>query len=393
MRILALTAILSAISSGEMTVFVVVKYPQSNVGQTQSFGLGGTAPLDWGNFLQLSNTATNTWSASFKIPDFFLNASNPTWSMDMKVVVQPQQIFQMGANHREIFHHSSGNTAHVSIYPYFQTPSGATQTLKQIWSPQLNNSRDVWLYIPPVMVENPFAVSTHTLIMHDGQNLQPTPNSPPDYMGNWSVATHIDDLIAAEKIEQVFVVGPYNTGENRINEYTYSKDPQYGGGEGDLYLDFLQHTLLPRVQQQFNLCTEKRCLGILGSSLGGLISCYAGVTRPHVYGVVGCMSSSFWWNNGDFLSTIIPRLTASETQRYYVDCGDSGDSDDDLQDTSQVATAFAASRKGLMLGVNYFWYLQRGGQHNEAFWSKRFHHPMQWLYGHAAVWNNGLGAL
>jgi predicted alpha/beta superfamily hydrolase len=228
--------------------------------------------------------------------------------------------------------------------------------------------------------------------MHDGQNLQPTPNSPPDWMGNWSVATHINDAINAETIDQVFVVGPYNTAD-RINEYTYSVDPEYGGGQGDLYLDFLTQTLLPRVKAAgYNICTEKQCLGIMGSSLGGLISCYAGVTRPTVYGTVGCMSSSFWWNNGDFLSTIMPRLTQSSSQQYYVDCGDSGDTDDDLADTSVVSSAFVASQKGLTLGINFYWYLQRGGQHNEDFWSSRFHHPLAWLYGHAAVWNNDITA-
>ncbi|RYE84066.1 MAG: hypothetical protein EOO65_02880, partial [Methanosarcinales archaeon] len=46
--------------------------------------------------------------------------------------------------------------------------------------------------------------------------------------------------------------------------------------------------------------------GMLGSSLGGLLSCYAGWTRPDTYGFAGCMSSSFWWNNQDFNNTIIP---------------------------------------------------------------------------------------
>ncbi len=40
----------------------------------------------------------------------------------------------------------------------------------------------------------------------------------------------------------------------------------------------------------------------------GLITCYAVWTRPGVWGGFGaCMSSSFWWNNQDFNTTILEK--------------------------------------------------------------------------------------
>lgn len=98
----------------------------------------------------------------------------------------------------------------------------------------------------------------------------------------------------------MIIVGPYNT-RDRNNEYTYSYDASEGfGGKGDLYLDWLEQTLIPLIKSKFRVDIQRDSLGILGSSLGGLISCYAGWTRSTVYGKVGCMSSSFWWNNQDF---------------------------------------------------------------------------------------------
>jgi hypothetical protein len=41
---------------------------------------------------------------------------------------------------------------------------------------------------------------------------------------------------------QIIIVGVDNT-DRRMDEYTYSKDPTYGGGEGDHYLDFLEKTV------------------------------------------------------------------------------------------------------------------------------------------------------
>ena len=87
---------------------------------------------------------------------------------------------------------------------------------------------------------------------------------------------------------------------------------QYGGGGGNHYLDFIEQTVMPLVQKLLRVTafplpshTAKRW-GMAGSSLGGLITCYAAWTRPTVWGsFAACMSSSFWWNNQDFNTTVL----------------------------------------------------------------------------------------
>jgi predicted alpha/beta superfamily hydrolase len=104
-------------------------------------------------------------------------------------------------------------------------------------------------------------------------------------------------MIIEGLMDEIIIVGPYNT-MDRNDEYTYSFDPSEGfGGKGDLYLDWIESTLIPLVQDNFRVDIQRDTLGIMGSSLGGLISCYAGWTRSEVYGKIGCMSSSFWWND------------------------------------------------------------------------------------------------
>jgi predicted alpha/beta superfamily hydrolase len=50
----------------------------------------------------------------------------------------------------------------------------------------------------------------------------------------------IDPLIYNGIIEEVLVIGAWNTAD-RMNEYTYSFDSSEGfGGKGDLYLDFVE---------------------------------------------------------------------------------------------------------------------------------------------------------
>jgi predicted alpha/beta superfamily hydrolase len=82
---------------------------------------------------------------------------------------------------------------------------------------------------------------------------------------------------------------------------------------------------MPQVQKWLNGRLLPGRYGIGGSSLGGLISCYAAYTRPEIYDRSICMSSSFWWNNEDFLNTILKSKT---DEKLYLDSGDSGTSQD-----------------------------------------------------------------
>lgn len=79
-------------------------------------------------------------------------------------------------------------------------------------------------------------------------------------------------------MEEVLVIGVYNTAD-RINEYTYSYDKsEEAGGKGDLYLDFLEKELIPAIKDKYRFNPKlPRKFSMIGSSLGGLISCYAGV--------------------------------------------------------------------------------------------------------------------
>jgi len=378
---LALAAVLgvvTATATSACDLTIDVWYPSSNLPANPTFSIAGTPPLNWNNpWGPLTQVATDHWQAVIPLSTDNLNASLPQWEVAFKVLVDG--VYELGANHRITATYPQ-TAVNKTIYPYFETAEGATFTINNVYSPQLNNTRDVWIYAPPAMVENTYFWAENVIVMQDGQNLAPL----------WNVTNHVNSLIDQQLMEQLFIIGPYNT-PDRIGEYTYSKSKYYGGGKGDIYLDWVQDTLVPLVATKFQIRTAQPNLAIGGSSLGGLISCYAGITRPHIYSKMICMSSSFWWNNADFHSTIIPQLTDTngKTQSYYLDSGDSGNSDDDIHDTSIVSTSFLTSLKGFTLGKNFFWYCLRGGQHNEYYWSERFHHPMQWLYMRPAVWNWG----
>lgn len=82
---------------------------------------------------------------------------------------------------------------------------------------------------------------------------------------------------------------------------------------------------MPEMQKRYRIEISQKRWAMAGSSLGGLLSCYAGWTRSQVYGRVACMSSSFWWNNEDFMSAIIKKGSAPEQKPViYLDSGNAG---------------------------------------------------------------------
>lgn len=173
----------------------------------------------------------------------------------------------------------------VAIYPWFWSHSGNYEVIGSVYSPQLNNTRQIVVYTPPSYYENTLKTMNNVLVMHDGQNLF----NPATSFGGiaWGCDTTIDQLVVEGLMEEVMIIGVYNT-PDRLDEYTYIYDPCYttdfrgncvgGGGKGDLYLDFLIETAVPYVVDKgYRMDIERNNLGIMGSSLGGLISCYAGI--------------------------------------------------------------------------------------------------------------------
>ncbi|CAA9257208.1 MAG: putative alpha-dextrin endo-1, 6-alpha-glucosidase [uncultured Adhaeribacter sp.] len=98
---------------------------------------------------------------------------------------------------------------------------------------ELGRTRRIWLYVP--VDYNRKKKKYPVLYLHDGQNLFDAYYS---YSGEWGVDETLDTL-ARTGGPQVIVVGIDNGGEERINELTPYANPEYGGGDGEKYLQFI----------------------------------------------------------------------------------------------------------------------------------------------------------
>lgn len=125
-------------------------------------------------------------------------------------------------------------------------------------------------------------------------------------------------------------------------------------------------------------------------SQGGLISCNAGVTRPNVYGKMGCMSSLFWWDAQHFQLQLLPSSATTannETSTIYIDAGTTGSLGGEAQCAvySKQVYEYLQQEKGFVANQNVYLYIDVGGQHNEASWGSRFHVVMEALYSSKTV--------
>jgi predicted alpha/beta superfamily hydrolase len=355
---------------------VNVQYP-SNI-NTNSFYLRGSdeCGLNWDNGLELikSNNSTNLWSLDLTCNDLPNN-----YILEVKVLVQ-DKVWMLGANH----HINASSVSDTAIFPWFYNTKGTMNVIKNIYSSQLHNYRDVIFYFPPSFNENTLKSYKNVLIMHDGQNLFDPKTAP---YGSWNCQKSLDSTIISGTTDEIVIVGAYNT-PDRNNEYTYVYDPSEGfGGKGDLYLDWIEDSLIPLITNEpsYRLEIQRETLGILGSSLGGLISCYAAWTRPNIYGKYGCMSSSFWWDNQDFQNNILLEQSPKEPlPSIYMDSGNG--SVCEVKCTLYTSQIYEyMSLAGFKPDDNLFQYVQDGGEHNEASWGSRFYIPIQDLYPSSSV--------
>jgi predicted alpha/beta superfamily hydrolase len=185
------------------------------------------------------------------------------------------------------------------------------RSLKNVWSPQRRNRREVDVYLPSSYESG---IRYPVVYMMDGQNLSDPATA---FAGTWDLEAAIDRL-AWRGIEAIYV-GVHHAGPGRLNEYSPFPDARHGGGGADEYLAFLVKTLKPRIDRMFHTRRDREATTILGSSMGGLVSLYAFFRYPSVFGRAGVLSPSIWFGHGAILDFIAEAMPPQG--RLYLDVG------------------------------------------------------------------------
>ena len=233
------------------------------------------------------------------------------------------------------------------------------------YMPQLNRKRRIWIYLP-----KGYATSSKiypVLYMNDGQNLF---NEKTAAFGEWGIDECLDTL--QKKIDrECIVVGIDHGTDKRTTEYNPFDSPQFGKGEGKPYVDFLANTLKPYIDTKYRTKKGPENTYIAGSSLGGLISLYAVMQYPNVFGGAGVLSPAFWiapaiFSRADTFST-------ASMPRFYLYAGGK-ESTTMVSDMQRMADILQKKERYILRKV-----VNPLGQHNETTWRQEFADFYKWL--------------
>lgn len=261
------------------------------------------------------------------------------------------------------------------------TVVGNLKVLPDLYSPQLLNSRDILVHLPPSYERS----QKHypVLYMQDGQNLFDNHTS---FAGEW----HVDETMEAlaPKGLEAIVVGIPNAGIARLDEYSPFFESHLGGGQGEQYLAFLIHTLKPLIDRDFRTRPEPEHTAILGSSMGALISLYAFFHHPEVFGLAGVMSPSLWFAGGKIYDYI--KQVGFAPGRIYLDAGtrELGDGQGLWNASRDRSRRYYASvrrmqrllvKKGYQIRRDLLYVEEKWARHEEGAWARRLPKAIRFL--------------
>lgn len=274
----------------------------------------------------------------------------------------------------------------ASVAATRQTPEslGDLRVLPGIFSPQLGNTRDLLVWLPPGYRESQAAERRYPVIyMQDGQNLFDDETS---YAGSWGVAETMTAL-AAEGLEAIVVAVP-NMGVERLHEYSPFASPGVSRGRGRLYVDFLADSVKPLVDALFRTRPQRESTTVLGSSLGATISLFAFFERPQTFAAAGAMSPALQMADWAMLRYIEERPLVPG--RIYLDIG----SNEGARArpgllflrfltrpySARVRAAYRSLlSKGYRAGRDLLLVEEKGGFHNERAWGRRLPGALRFL--------------
>lgn len=257
--------------------------------------------------------------------------------------------------------------------------TGRIDTLEGVDAPQLGNQRRVFVWLPENYDANPserYAV----LYLHDGQNLFDATTSAAG--AEWGLDEAAARLQADGRMRRAILVGIANT-PDRMKEYSPYPDRGFGG-DADKYLAFLLETLKPRIDRAYRTLPDRANTFVGGSSMGGLVSLYAVLKHPDVFGGAAVMSPSLRWARWKILDAVETHEFRHPV-RIWLDIGtaEGSRSSPDAEVTQAVADcrrlAEILRSKGLKDGESLAYEEAAGAIHHETAWATRADRVLQFL--------------
>lgn len=188
----------------------------------------------------------------------------------------------------------------------------------------------------------------------------------------------LDGLLCTGAIRPVVAVAIATHASTRADHYVPQRsrlgDVEFGG-LGDVYLDVLEHEVLPALRRKLpgvNLAEGPAGRVLVGFSIGAISALYGALARPHVFGNAIGLSPSAWVGEG-FLTRLVRERNAV-TSRIAADVGD-GERQPIRDHCRDLFAELRARGNGHVLAQEV------GGVHHEDSWRERLPRLLQHVVG------------
>ena len=247
--------------------------------------------------------------------------------------------------------------------------------MRNMYQQEVVLDKQISIYLPPSYNETENSVRFPVVYLQDGIDLVS------------QVFNLLSHKFRVKELPELIIVGIEPN--NRIHEYTPwpaaslrgAGHPGFGG-KGVEYVAYITDVLKPHMDKTYRTLADPEHTGIIGASLGGLVSLYAGYLRPDVFGKIGALSASFWYEG--MLSFIETNpLPLHHGGKLFLSVGSlEGVYKENIQRHMVPYTLRAHERlleKGLTPEQLKF-VLVEGGTHDDVFFAKQFIEALHWMF-------------
>ncbi len=250
-------------------------------------------------------------------------------------------------------------------------------TIDDFHAEKLNNNRAIYIYLPPGYYENR-SQSYPVLYVQDGKGAF--------YLSDWSqeslsLQLKADELIRGGRIEELIIIGISNAGDQRMSEYAHWNGVENGvtiEGNGVQYEDFIINEIKPFIETNFRVLTGRENTGLMGASIGGLVSFNMGLRHPEMFSKVALQSPYLGWGKETLLAKIKEGEYRGEKHlKIWMDM--SVEEQDFIGPMQRVIDALI--EEGYRPDDELTVYMAPEGRHSEASWGERVDKVLICLYG------------
>lgn len=242
--------------------------------------------------------------------------------------------------------------------------------------PQLDTERTIWVYLPPTyesdMKDYPVLYMFDGIFIFDDDLTDELSDFFEGiFYATWKIDEHLDLIFQESGFSMIVVAIDTEFGRSFI--LTPWQTPDFRGGQGDEFMEFIVQNLKPFIDEKYRTLSDKTNTGIMGASLGGLMAGYAIFEYPEVFGKAGIFSPSFWYVDENMFELAEENLDLLDDHKLYFLVPSN--------DVEQIKIGLDRmieflDERGF---TNYKTKIQPG-YHNSLAWGAGFPEAIEWLF-------------